>query len=135
MYFGNTVRARNELGAIRGCPPVAQVTVAVELAALVVEAMRHLVADDGSGSAVVKRHVTAGVEERRLEDTGRKIDAVVLRAVEGVDCGSGHAPFGLVGRLADSGDALVVGDLGAAHGVTVEIVAGDGELAVIAPLP
>ena len=34
-------------------PPVAQVALGVELAALVVEAVRHLVADDGAHGAVV----------------------------------------------------------------------------------
>ena len=63
-----------------------------------------------------------------------KVDAVVLRAVESVDRGRGHAPFGFVRRLADLLDALVVGPLGGAHGVAEEIVARNRQLAVIAPL-
>src|ERR1039457_2894977 len=116
-------------------PPVAQVAVAIELAALVVEPVRHLVADHRSGSAVVERDVAPGVEERRLQDAGGEVDAVVLRAVEGVDRGRRHVPFGFVRRLSDLLDALVVGHLGAAHGVTEEVIAGNGQFAVFAPLP
>ena len=49
-------------------PPVAQVAVAVELAALVVEAVRELVADGArAGVADVHRRVEVAREERRLE--------------------------------------------------------------------
>jgi hypothetical protein len=50
-------RERIELGAVVVGPPVAQVAVAVELAALVVEAVPDLVADDGADAAVVDRVV------------------------------------------------------------------------------
>src|SRR5450759_3605454 len=87
IFVGDAGGALVELGAVGRGPPVAQIAVAIELAALVVEPVSHLVADHRSGSAVVERDVAAGVEERGLEDACREVDAVVLRAVEAVDSG------------------------------------------------
>ena len=70
------LRALLELLASASRPPVAQVAVAVELAALVVEAVADLVADHGADRAVVHRVVGVGVEERRLEDRGGEDDLV-----------------------------------------------------------
>ena len=44
----------------------------VELAALVVEAVRQLVADHAADRAVVDRRIGVGVEDRRLQDAGRE---------------------------------------------------------------
>ena len=60
-----------------------EVAVAVVLAALVVEAVTDLVADDRADGAVVDRIVRLRVEERRLQDGGRKGDVVLLRIVLG----------------------------------------------------
>ena len=60
-------------------PPVAQVALAVELAALIVEAVRQLVADDGARAAVVDRRVAPGLVEGRLQDAGREVDVVAIR--------------------------------------------------------
>jgi hypothetical protein len=38
--------------------------------------MRHLVADDGADRAVVHGIVGVGIEERRLQDAGREVDAL-----------------------------------------------------------
>ena len=57
-------------------PPVAQRAVAVELRALVVEAVADLVADDRADAAVVDGVVGVGVEERRLQDRGGEDDLV-----------------------------------------------------------
>jgi hypothetical protein len=62
-------------GVLRG-PPVAQHAVAVGLAALVVEAVADLVADDAADAAVVDGRVGVGIEERRLQDGGREDDLV-----------------------------------------------------------
>ena len=57
---------------VRLGPPVAQVSLFVELAPLIVEAVRQLVADDRAGAAVVDGGVAAGLIERRLQDAGRE---------------------------------------------------------------
>ena len=57
-----------EVGCILGGPPVVEVTVLVVLAALVVEAMGELVADDDTDGTVVGGLVGVEVEEGRLED-------------------------------------------------------------------
>src|SRR5216683_1301115 len=66
-------------------PPVLEVALGVELAALVVKGVGELVADGGAGVAVVGGVVDAGVVEGRLEDSGGKVDVVHLRVVVGVD--------------------------------------------------
>ncbi len=65
---------------VLGRPPVAQVAVAVRAAALVVEAVADLVADDAADGAVVDRLVRLGIEERRLQDGGREDDLVERRS-------------------------------------------------------
>ena len=57
-----------EARRILGLPPVAQNTVAVGLASLVVKAVADFVADDGADGAVVDRVVGIGIEERRLQN-------------------------------------------------------------------
>src|SRR5215813_10212048 len=51
-----------------GSPPLALVALRVELAAGVVEAVRHLVADDRADPAVVDGVVRLGIEKWRLKD-------------------------------------------------------------------
>ena len=45
-------------------PPVAEVALRVEAAALIVEAVQHLVTDHGADAAVVQRIVGFGIEDR-----------------------------------------------------------------------
>ena len=82
-------------------PPVAQIAVQVELAAFVVETMCKLVPDDGSDRAVVGGLVETVVKERRLQNSRRKVDVVLLRIVVGVDGRRSHAEFGAIHRLSD----------------------------------
>ena len=86
---------------VLGRPPVAHVALRVELAALVVEPVRHLVADDGAHRAVVDGVVRLRVEEGRLQDAGGKHDLVHLRVVVRVDRRRRHLPVRLVDGLAD----------------------------------
>ena len=64
-------RCSNSLASVGG-PPVVQVAFGVELAALVVEAVRQLVPDHHADAAVVHGVVHLVVEERRLQDAGRE---------------------------------------------------------------
>src|SRR5207302_7001783 len=70
-----------ELLAIFLGPPVAQVAFGIKLAALIVKAVRQLVADCASGIAVVGRVVKFGIVERRLQNSGRKVCVIHLGIV------------------------------------------------------
>ena len=82
-------------------PPVGQISHFVVLPALIVEAMRHFVADDGADAAIIHRVVRVRVEERWLQNSGRENNLVHLRIVVGVHRRRRHSPFGAIDRLAD----------------------------------
>src|SRR5690606_25589605 len=98
--LGQLVGARLELAAVLVGPPVGHVAGGIELAALVVVAVQHLVADHRADAAVVEGVVGVGIEERRLQDGGREDDLVGGGAVVGVHRLRAHAPFAAVDRLA-----------------------------------
>ena len=87
--------------AILGRPPIAQVALAVELRALIVEAVGDFVADDGAHAAVVHGVVRFRIVEGRLHDARGKHDFIHAAAVVGVDGRRRHAPFRAVYGLAD----------------------------------
>ena len=123
-----------ERGAVVVRPPVAQRPVAVEAAALVVEAVADLVADDRADAAVVGRGVALGVEERVLQDRRREDDLVHQRVVVRVDRLRRHVPLVAVDRLADLAElAVVLVDVRAAH-VADEVAGVDLERRVVLPL-
>ena len=68
--FDQQLRALLELRLVFGLPPVAQLAVAVEAAALVVEAVPDLVADHRANRAVVHRIV--GRDDRRTAAAGSR---------------------------------------------------------------
>src|SRR5258708_14980602 len=70
VFVGNAARAGLEFLAVSVSPPVAEVTGAVELAALIVEAMREFVANDHPDAAKVHGFIFSLVEERRLQNAG-----------------------------------------------------------------
>ena len=82
-------------------PPVAQVAFGVELPSLIIEAVRHFMADYGANPAVVHCVVGIGIEEGRLQNAGRKHNLVHVRVVVGVDRRRCHSPVGAIDRLAD----------------------------------
>ena len=63
--------------------------------------MRQFVANHDTNAAEVHRVVHLLVEKRRLQDTRRKHNFVIRRAVVGVHGGRSHLPFLAVERLAD----------------------------------
>ena len=72
-YSSATQAARCcELLGVRRGPPVVQIALGVELAALIVEAVRQLVPDHHADAAVVHGVVHVVVVERRLQDAGRE---------------------------------------------------------------
>src|SRR6202162_1774343 len=88
---------------VLGRPPFPLVSLRVELAPGVVEAVRHLVADNGADAAVVDRVVGGGTEKRGLQDPGGKHDLVAGGLVVRVDRRRRHLPVHSVHGLADLG--------------------------------
>ena len=109
--------ARLEVGDVSVGPPLLQSPFRIELASLprassqssaellegrgerrggkgnlVVEAVGHLMAEDGANGAVVARGAVGGREEGLLQDACRNEDAVLVVAVEGVDHGWRRRP-------------------------------------------
>ena len=114
-------------------PPVLEVAVGVELAALVVEGVGELVADGGAGVAVVGGVVELDVVKGRLEHSGGEVDVVHLRVEVGVDGGRSHAPLVEVDGLAELVPLARVLKLGRAQDVAEVVVGFDRERGVIAP--
>ena len=75
------------LNGRRVAPPVDHVAFSVELHPRSVEAVRDLVTNYGADSAVVHVGRRLDIEQRRLENAGRKLDAILGEVVEGVDDG------------------------------------------------
>lgn len=125
--------ADGEFGGVGFGPPIAEVAGGVVAAALVVEAVDDLVADDGADHAVVDGVVGVEVEEGWLEDAGGENDLVGGGLEVGVDGGRGHGPLGFIHFLAEAVEAaagfVVIG--GAA--VAKVVGAGDGDGGDIAP--
>ena len=126
--------ARAEFGAVRVGPPVDQVAVAVVLGALVVEPVPDLVADHRADSAVVRRVVGLGVEERRLQNRCGEDDLVHSGVVVGVDGLRRHEPLVAIHRSAELGQLAVVARPRAAPVVAVQVVALDDQRRVVPPL-
>ena len=86
----------------RVAPPVDHVAFGVELHARPIEAVGYFVADNGADRAVVHVRRRLDVEERRFEDAGRELDAVLGQVVEGVDDGRVDVvPLFTLGRVAE----------------------------------
>ena len=108
VFVDEAVGAGGEVLEVFGGPPVVEVALGVELAALVVEAVGEFVADDGADVAVVDGVVLGAVVEGRLQDSGGEVDVVHAGVVVGVDGGRGHLPLLLVDGLADLVELAVV---------------------------
>src|ERR1700723_3349860 len=88
------------LGIVRG-PPVAQVSILVKLAPLIVIPVDGFVANDRAGGGVIYRVILGRIEERRLQNPGREVDGVGLSIFIGIHGGRRHSPFGSIERLAN----------------------------------
>jgi hypothetical protein len=123
-----------EVGEVFGSPPVADAAFGVECRSLGVEGVTDLVADDGADGAVVGGGGSFGIEERRLQDGGGEVEAVVEREVDGVDGLGRHAPLLAVDGLADAAEGVVIFKEVGAPDVGEEVVGGDFVGGVAAPL-
>ena len=109
-------------------PPLLEIAVLVELAALVVEAVREFVADGRAHVAVIRGVIFLVAEEGRLKISGGEVDVVLLRTVVGVDGGRRHVPLALVDGLADLGEVAIEVEHAHALLVAERIAAHDFEL-------
>ena len=104
------------------------------MAALVVEAVGHLMSDDHADGTIVECIVGIHVEEGFLEDTCGEADFVGGGVVVGVDGLRSHAPLGLVDGLVNLGNHVGNVELVGANDVGEVTVLLDFEAAVVAPL-
>src|SRR5207245_5744983 len=125
--------ARVKLFAVLFGPPIFQIALGVELAALVVKTVRQFVTDGATGVAVVWRVVQLGIVQRSLQNARGKIDVVHLRIVVGVYGGRRDFPFAVVYGLTDLGDLPAVLKRGGLLHVCKKFVAYNFHRAVVPP--
>ena len=123
-----------EAGLVLRGPPFAQHAGAVGLAALVVEAVADLVADDAADAAVVHGRVRVRVEKRRLQDRGREDDLVLGWRIVGVHRLGRHAPLVVVDRPAQAVHPEVPLEGARAQHVADHVVRPDLQTRIITPL-
>ena len=127
-------RAGIESRFVFGRPPVNHVAVLVELATLVIEAVRHLMSDHDTNRTVVERIVGTHVEERILQNTGGETDLVARGVIVRVHRLRRHVPFLLIYRLAEVTQTVVLFELSRPLQVGIIRIFGiDIELAVVPP--
>ena len=133
-FLDDFVGAGGVAGAVFGGPPVVEVSCGVVLAALVIEAVGHFVADDGADGAVVDGIIGVGLEEGGLQDAGGEDDSVERGVVVGVDGGGRHVPERVIDGPAELGEPEVIVEGGGAEGVEDVGIGLDDEGGEVAPL-
>ena len=106
IYYDNLVILINqfistllETNSILGSPPIDQITILIVVTSLIIESMRHLMADYHTDSAIVHRIVGIRIKEWRLKDRGRETDLIRSRIVISVHGLRIHMPTRLIDRL------------------------------------
>ena len=133
VLVDDALRAVVELPRVLLRPPVLEIALRVELASMVVEPVRQLVADGAAGVAVVGRVVHLRIVQGRLQHACGEVDVVHLQVVRGIDRRRRHAPLAAVERLADLREpAPRLEQVGARH-VAGEVIAPDVHGSVVAP--
>ena len=105
----------------------------VVFAALIVEAVADFVTDHRADGAVIHRIVRFRIEERRLQNGGRKNDLVPGRVVIGVHGLRRHAPFAAVDRVVQPDKIAIPLEFRTALLIAEQIVAHDLQFGVVAP--
>ena len=130
---GQAVGTLRKESGVFGRPPVVQVTFLIVVAALVVESVRHFVADYNTDSAIVNSIVSFRIEERRLQDGGRETNLVRCRIVISVYRLRAHSPTSLIDRFVYIRQHIIdFKDIGTAHVRPIRIIF-DLQTAVVAP--
>ena len=124
----------SELRSVGFRPPVVKIAFVIELTALIVEAVRQFVAYGRAGVAEVGGFIHLRIEQRRLQHAGREINVVHLRVVISIDSGRRHHPLGAIYGLPDFVELAVRFEDDGALKAAIEIVAGNGDGTVVAPL-
>ena len=108
VLFDQRFRTLFETCTIFIRPPVVELAVTVILAALIVETMTDLVADNRADTTIIGRIVSLGIEERRLQNRRREDNHVERGLIVGVHCLRVHQPFVTIHRLAGFGQLITV---------------------------
>src|ERR1700693_1768511 len=90
-----------EFAIVRGSPPALELSRAVVLRALIVEAVRNFVADHRTDTAIIDRVGGIHIEHRGQQNSSREYDLVEQRIVISVRSWRGHAPSEAVHRFAN----------------------------------
>src|SRR3954471_697948 len=132
--FDQHLGAFSELLVIRLGPPVAQPSVAVVVASLVVKTMTDLVANDGANPPVIHRIVCFEGKKRRLQDRRRKDDLVLNRVVVGVHFLWRHQPERSIDGPAELRDLKIRFEFCRSLRISYQVVVLDGETGVASEL-
>src|SRR5574344_161643 len=66
-------------------PPVFLISIIVKLTTLIIESMAHLMTYDGTYSTIIVSIISIYVKERRLKNSSREVDGIIIWLVIGVD--------------------------------------------------
>src|SRR6185312_13085528 len=91
-------------------------------------------ANDYANTPKIDGFIRGLIKERRLKNTGRKVNVVIRGAVVGIYGGRAHTPFVLVERFADLVPIAFDFKGASTLRVTQEIIPLDDHGAVVAPL-
>ena len=95
------VRSGFECFRVFRCPPIAQRARRVDLAALIIEAVRKFVTDNSAGCAVIDRGIGIRIENRRLKNSRRENNVAQASVVSIVRLRR-HTPIGPIDRAREA---------------------------------
>src|SRR5262249_46497595 len=114
-------------------PPIAQAALGVDLASLVIEAMREFVADDRADRTIVHSAIRIHIEYRRLKYRCRK-DDVAQDVIHSVDGLRRDVPFATIDCIWEFAEIMGPIRSRTASNIPHEIVIANRERRIVAPL-
>ena len=133
VLVGNTTGALFKFLPVLLGPPVAQVSLGIELASLVVEAVGQLVPDHCADASEVHGVIHSLVKKWRLQNPRGKNYFISRAAVVGIHRRRRHAPFFAIERLVDFGNLPPRFEFISTQEITDQVAALHAQLAVVAP--
>src|SRR5205807_206293 len=133
VLVGNATGAFLKFLCVFQSPPIAEISLGIELAALIVKTVGEFMANHQADSAKIDRIIHIAVEEGGLQDARRENDLVMQWIVESIYGGGRDVPLSLVYRFSDLHELPVVFKFAGPGKVAGKIVASNIELAVVAP--